>query len=69
MDWLRRNASTLAWVLAAVAVAGNTAKAFGAEGDAYEAARLIVSVAFTVVLFIAIREWWLSRRRRSAAAD
>jgi hypothetical protein len=46
MREIRRNAGTLAWVFAALAVTGNTAAAFGADGKAYDVARLVVSVRF-----------------------
>jgi hypothetical protein len=58
----RRNAGTLAWVFAVLAVTGTTAASFGADGKAYDVARLIVSVLFTVFLLVAIAEW-LRRRR------
>jgi hypothetical protein len=50
-----------------LAVTGNTAAAFGADGKAYDVARLIVSVIFTVFLLVAIAEW-LRRRRDPHAA-
>ena len=67
MQASRRNASTLAWVFAVLAVTGNTAAAFGADGTAYDVARLIVSVLFTVFLLVALAEWLLLSRRRHRA--
>jgi hypothetical protein len=43
-------------VFAALAVTGNMAAAFGADGNAYDVARLIVSVIFTIFLLVAIAE-------------
>ena len=67
MHRLRRNAATLAWFFATLAVTGNMAAAFGADGSAFDVARLIVSVIFTIFLLIAIAEWWLRRRHPHAA--
>ena len=67
MRRLRRNAGTLAWVFAALAVTGNLAAAFGTDGQAYGVARLLVSVIFTVFPLVAIAEWWLRRRDPHAA--
>ena len=67
MHRLRRNAATLVWLFAALAVTGNTAAAFGADGAAFDVARLIVSVIFTVFLLVAIGEWWLRRRATARA--
>jgi hypothetical protein len=66
MQSLRAHAGSLAWLFAFLAVTGNTAAAFGAEGSTFEAIRLVVSVLFTLVLLIAIGHWLLSRQSGSA---
>ena len=59
---LRAHARTLAWVFAFLAVSGNTADAFGAEGTTFEAIRFVVSAIFTLFLLIAIGDWLPTRR-------
>jgi ABC-type Na+ efflux pump permease subunit len=66
MQSLSAHASTLAWLFAFLAVTGNTAAAFGAQGSTFEAIRLIVSMLFTFSLLIAIGQWFRSRRSASA---